>query len=294
VNFRIEESSNCGDLYVYTNKKQIYLLKLEEIYDTSSSGGNAMGVTPNTLSTSQQNQSLLTTVSSSSMLIDNDNETTSLDLNERAMQRQGKLTGGGGVGLSRRPSHASISDAYNDVTLTSSTSKYPSKSQNLSGGVVQATASLTNAVANQASQPPRNNPEYIRLSVYGLQEPDDEMKNTLCRTLQAELDYWLLIRMCNSIEKNTYKTTSAQHPDKITDEDLVFFKQICDNYFEYELPLPFVFNFNRTLRENFFYFVKQMFNANFKSIDAPPAYNLPGYVVKRSNSETKYEMEVFK
>lgn len=131
---------------------------------------------------------------------------------------------------------------------------------------------------------------YIRLSVYGLQEPDEDMKQTLCKTLQAELDNWLLTRMCNSIEKNTYKTTSAQHPDKITDEDLVFFKQICDNYFEFELPLPFVFNFNRTLRENFFYFVKQTFNGSFKSIDAPAIYSLPiqpTAMVKRSNSETK-------
>lgn len=125
------------------------------------------------------------------------------------------------------------------------------------------------------------------MSVYGLEEPDLAMKDTLIKMLQAELDYWLLIRMCNSIEKNTYKTTSAQHPDKITDEDLAFFKQICDYYFEYELPLPFVFNFNRTLRENFFHFIKQTFNSSFKSIDAPPIYTLSGQFVKRSNSETK-------
>ncbi|CAF0898997.1 unnamed protein product [Brachionus calyciflorus] len=45
--------------------------------------------------------------------------------------------------------------------------------------------------------------------------------------------------MCNAIEKNTYKTTSQMHPDKITDEDLNFFKQISDNTFDYELTLPF-------------------------------------------------------
>lgn len=74
--------------------------------------------------------------------------------------------------------------------------------------------------------------------------------------------------MCNAIEKNTYKTTSQMHPDKITDEDLNFFKQISDNTFDYELTLPFVFNFNRTLRENFIFFLKQVFNTKFKSIDS--------------------------
>lgn len=98
------------------------------------------------------------------------------------------------------------------------------------------------------------------------------MKQDLCKTLQSELDYWLLIKMCNSIDKNTYKTSSAQHPDKITEEDLTFFKQICENYFDFEIPLPFIFNFNRTMRENFFFFIKQVFNSNFKAIDAMPAY----------------------
>lgn len=293
VNFRIEESSSCGDLYVYTNKKQIYLLKLEEIYDTNNSLTSSSQQQPqqtsqqtSTLSTSQQNQLLLTTVSTTLMTDDGD-----ADHNKLTSQQLGKIVSGGSA-LSRRPSHASINDAsnsmlINDVTLTN---KYTGKTQNLSGGVVQATQSLTNAVAassNQLNQPVRNNPEYIRLSVYGLQEPDEDMKQTLCKTLQAELDYWLLMRMCSSIEKNTYKTTSAQHPDKINDEDLVFFKQICDNYFEFELPLPFVFNFNRTLRENFFYFVKQTFNSSFKTIDAPAVYTLSSQALKLSNPEIK-------
>lgn len=294
VNFRIEESSSCGDLYVYTNKKQIYLLKLEEIYDTYNSLTSSSQQQPqqqqqqqtSTLSTSQQNQLLLTTVSTTLMTDDGD-----ADHNKLTSQQLGKILSGGSA-LSRRPSHASINDAsnsmlINDVTLTN---KYTGKTQNLSGGVVQATQSLTNAVAassNQLNQPVRNNPEYIRLSVYGLQEPDEDMKQTLCKTLQAELDYWLLMRMCSSIEKNTYKTTSAQHPDKINDEDLVFFKQICDNYFEFELPLPFVFNFNRTLRENFFYFVKQTFNSSFKTIDAQAVYTLSSQALKLSNPEIK-------
>ena len=101
--------------------------------------------------------------------------------------------------------------------------------------------------------------------------------------------------MCNSIEKNTYKTSSAQHPDKITDEDLSFFKQICENHFDFEIPLPFVLNFNRTMRENFFFFIKQIFNSNFKAID-PPAQNILSHtmynqprskVLTKSKSNTK-------
>jgi hypothetical protein len=152
------------------------------------------------------------------------------------------------------------------------------KSHNLSGGdnVTNANILSTGSSMQQQAQQQHGGSttpaDYIRLNVFGLQHPDDEMQQQLCRTLQSELDYWLLFKMCNSIEKNTYKTTSAQHPDKITDEDLQFFKLICESSFDYEIPLPFVFNFNKALRENFFYFVKQIFNANFKSIDPLPAY----------------------
>lgn len=198
VNFRIEDSSNCGDLYVYMNKdQQIYILKLEEIYESSTStnltttsgtAGTAMAsgqyqqttLSSMTLSTSQQNQSssLLTTASSTMIMTTSDASVDSsivasesnlgenkVGSTQQQQQQQIKLTSGGS--LSRRPSHASINDASmagfnNDVNLT--TQKY--KTQNLSGGVVQATQSLTNAV-NASNNPSmllqRNNPEYQKL-----------------------------------------------------------------------------------------------------------------------------------
>jgi len=177
----------------------------------------------------------------------------------------------------------------------------------LTASVITTSASTSNTVSSlstaTSSLQQRQNPEFIKLSVFGLQEPDEEMKHYLCKTLQTELDHWLLTRMCNSIEKNTYKTTSAQHPDKITDEDLNFFKQMCDNYFDFEVLLPFVFNFNRTMRENFFYFVKQIFNLNFKAIDATSNINPPissgfagmskrgSQLITKSDIETKNENE---
>ncbi len=236
MNFRIEECSS-GDLYVYTRKDENFLLKLEEVYKVP---------------TQQQQQN---TSNAAEQTITN--------------------------GVSRRPSFAGAE--FHEVK-----SNPLGRSQNLSGGSVNSSAA-TIAGLNASSQlvHPNSNinstlvsgtalaasgrlsvPEYIRLNVYGLTEPDEEMKQDLCKTLQSELDYSLLIKMCNSIDKNTYKTTSAQHPDKITEEDLMFFKQICENYFDFEIALPFVFNFSRTMRENFFYFVKQIFNSNFKAIDA--------------------------
>lgn len=159
VNFRIEDAPTSKDLYVYTNKEQIYLLKLEEIYETTSGRNPSAGglqTTSNTLSTSQQNQSLLTTVSSS---ITADSESPMMASDD--LGKQAKLASGGSA-LSRRPSHASINDASgpSDTTITN---KYPNKSQNLSGGVVQATQSLTNTVASSSipsATAPRNNPEY--------------------------------------------------------------------------------------------------------------------------------------
>lgn len=184
INFRIDESSDCGDLYVYTKKKQIYLLKLEEIYETTTTTTQSVqtGTTP-TLSTSQQNQSLLTTANSnnatqmSSVLFDDNSlvvNENSFDLNEKSInasliklnnqqqpqqQQSNRLGSTTGAMLSRRPSYASISDTSNDATLT--TEKYTNKSQNLSGGI-QATQSLTNTVtsSNQsASMPQKPNPE---------------------------------------------------------------------------------------------------------------------------------------
>jgi len=239
MNFRIEESTS-GDLYVYTRKDENFLLKLDEVYKV-----------PNQQQQQQQNNS------------DQPATTT--------------------TGVSRRPSFAGP-DFHEPKQ----------RSQNLSGGsinssaatitglnasnqlLMQTTTSLNSTLVSGTALTASGRlsvPEYIRLSVYGLTEPDEEMKQDLCKTLQSELDYSLLIKMCNSIDKNTYKTTSAQHPDKITEEDLTFFKQICENYFDCEIALPFIFNFSRTMRENFFFFVKQIFNASFKAIDAVPAYS---------------------
>ncbi|CAF0823180.1 unnamed protein product [Brachionus calyciflorus] len=165
--------------------------------------------------------------------------------------------------LSRRPSYASINDTEQSVVITNRSSTHGLRNPS-GGGGGPAQVQTPQTQTQQKSNPP----EAVKLSVYGLEEPDDEMKKDLCKTLQSELDYWLLNRMCTAIEKNTYKTTSQMHPDKITDEDLHFFKQISDNTFDYELTLPFVFNFNRTLRENFIFFLKQVFNTKFKSIDS--------------------------
>ncbi len=181
--------------------------------------------------------------------------------------------------MSRRSSHINVADAIE--------ARAAIKSQNLSGDSTVNNSSSTNNILGTGIQSQHSSPpDYIRLNVFGLQDPDEEMKRFLCKTLQSELDYLLLIKMCSSIDKDTYKTTSAQHPDKITDEDLQFFKQICDNYFDYEIPLPFVFNFNRTLRENFFYFVKQIFNTNFKSIDPSlPAYLNSTFLTEPANAK---------
>ena len=221
-NFKIYESA-CADLYVYTkNTSDVFLLKLEEIYDEDERRYSSV--------------------------------------------------------LSRRPSYASITDSESTIVASRNTSNQGLKSQNLSGGThrVETQTSL-----GQQSIPVRlNPPEYVKLSVYGIEEPDDEMKKELCKTLQSELDYCLLNRMSNSIEKNTYKTTSQQHPDKINDEDINFFKQVSDNFLDFEVALPFLLNFNRTLREIFLFYAKQVFNANFKSID-------PSQLTKVSNQDTQ-------
>jgi hypothetical protein len=262
VNFKIDESSKCGDLYVYTRKDEIFLLKLEEIYEQQH-----MNQT-NILS---QNEAFITNTDNSMAYNDSLIE---LNASYSKQHQQQQLP-------SRRPSFASINDnetttgAYKLNQTGSSILPGVVKTQNLSGG------STNNNISNALNTTPMNsnfqqsmfisrqNPEYIKLSVYGLTEPDDSMKTDLCRTLQSELDCLLLAKMCKSIEKNTFKTSSAQHPDKITDEDLTFFKSISENYFDFEIPLPFIFNFNKQLRENFFHFIKQIFNVNFKAIDAP-------------------------
>jgi len=239
MNFRIEESTS-GDLYVYTRKDENFLLKLDEVYKV-----------PNQQHNSDQPATTTTTTTG----VSRRPSFAGPDFHEPKLGRSQNLSGG-----SINSSAATITglNASNQLLMHTTTTSL--NSTLVSGTALTASGRLSV-------------PEYIRLSVYGLTEPDEEMKQDLCKTLQSELDYSLLIKMCNSIDKNTYKTTSAQHPDKITEEDLTFFKQICENYFDCEIALPFIFNFSRTLRENFFFFVKQIFNASFKAIDAVPAYS---------------------
>jgi hypothetical protein len=267
VNFKIDETTH-SDMYVYTRNSEIYLLTLEEIFDSCQT------TTTTTATPTSANSNVFAAEADTSS---KDEQAASAVRNSAAQQQQQRSSI-----MSRGSSHINIADMID--------AKASIKSQNLSGDSSSATFNNNSSTNNilgtgmlsgQHSSPP----DYIRLNVFGLQDPDEEMKRFLCKTLQSELDYWLLIKMCNSIEKNTYKTTSAQHPDKITDEDLQFFKQTCDNYFDYEIPLPFVFNFNRTLRENFFYFVKQIFNANFKSIDPLPTYLNSTFLAESLNTK---------
>jgi hypothetical protein len=254
VNFKIEDS-NCGDLYIYTRQNEIYLLKLDEVCENRPNASQ-MNANINLVQSVYYNETF-------------GNENSSESNNEKSKIQQQKINL-----LTRRPSYSSIADSDTTlINLAKPISTQMIKSQNLSGGSV---STLTNSLIASTNLPntsvlnqQRTNPEYIKLSVFGLKEPGEEMKQDLIKTLQSELDYWLLIRMCNSIDKNTYKSTSAQHPDKITDDDLTFFKQIADNSFDYEIALPFVFNFSRTLRDNFLYFVKQVLNSNFKTIETP-------------------------
>jgi hypothetical protein len=261
ANFKFDDTAIYDDMFVYKTNNEIYMLTLEEIYDQQQLQNGYLS--NNTFSSSLMNDDN----SSTNTLVD---ETIS-SLNRSTKQQQQQSSSSS---LSRRSSYLNILDglAYESNTQNrGSTLLSNTKSHNLSGDNPSNNNSsaniLTSAVINtNVVYSQRACPELIRLNVYGLQPPDDEIKKYLSKTLQYELDSYLLIKMCNSIDKNTYKT-SSQHPDKIIDDDLVYFKQIRDHFFEYEIALPFVFNFNRVLRENFLYFVKQIFNSNFKSLD---------------------------
>ncbi|CAF1012668.1 unnamed protein product [Brachionus calyciflorus] len=89
--------------------------------------------------------------------------------------------------LSRRPSYASINDTEQNVIINLSSThdlRNPSGGANTHGPEVQTPQSQI--------QQKLNPPEVVKLSVYGLEKLDEEMKKYLYKTLQSELDYWLL------------------------------------------------------------------------------------------------------
>lgn len=80
--------------------------------------------------------------------------------------------------LSRRPSYASINDTEQNVVITNRSSTHGLRNPSGGGSVAQ--------VQTPQTQQKSNPPEAVKLSVYGLEEPDDEMKKDLCKTLQSE------------------------------------------------------------------------------------------------------------
>ena len=102
-------------------------------------------------------------------------------------------------------------------------------------------------------------------------EPSNQFKDNLIKKLQTDLDCCLIEKFWLSIDKNNYKTSSAQHPDKILDEDIIFMKNISDSYFDEEIQIPSIFNLNKQLRELFFYYIRFILNTNFKAMDV--SYN---------------------
>jgi hypothetical protein len=244
-NFKIDDTPRNDDIYVYKRNNEIYLLTLREIYSNesqeplaskndvmNSTGNNEAGAaTPNA---ANADESLL----SLSHSMDDYEAMQSLNINEAVQSRQSS-----NIAISRRQSNATVED-------------FKVKPSNVA--VLQQVPQV---------QPPSLRPDSIKLCLYGLNEPDDEFKQELCKMLQMELDNSLLVKICGSIERNSYKTASLQHPDRLIDEDIQFLKQISDSYIDLELPMPFIFNLNKTLRDHFFYYVRHIFNINFKSMD---------------------------
>jgi hypothetical protein len=116
INFKIDEA-NCEDLYVYTKNNEIYLLKIEEVYDNTNNASTATAITTtiNSIPTqsNQKNQNLNDQTINNSL---NDNSVSvndsSIEINEKLIsasfakiQQQQKLNM-----LSRRPSYGSIQD----------------------------------------------------------------------------------------------------------------------------------------------------------------------------------------
>ena len=106
VNFRIEES-NSGDLYVYTKKNEIFLLKLEEVCEVQAAAPSYTGETaipvPNDLNPMSNNQGESSFDLSASYA-------KSSNANSQQSSAAVKLMNSN---ITRRPSFASIDDTDN-------------------------------------------------------------------------------------------------------------------------------------------------------------------------------------
>jgi hypothetical protein len=94
ANFKIEDS-DCGDLYVYTHQTEIFILKLEEIYETTTRNSTTPHHNSNTnISSSQQQNQQIT----------NNDTSTSMNLQGSTGRTPSTSL------LSRRPSYASMNE----------------------------------------------------------------------------------------------------------------------------------------------------------------------------------------
>ena len=236
-NFKIDDTSH-GDTYVYELQKDMYLLTLHEIE-------NPTPQTPTTAVT----QSVANVDDN---LVDND-EINALYVTHSVDDIH--LTTGA-FGISRRQSYANPDEPKLNLNNVNIINNYNSASNNSN-----ISGSITNISAISSK------PDFIKLSLFGLTEPSNEFKDSLCKTLQTELDCCLIEKFWASIDKNNFKTTSAQHPDKILEDDITFIKNISDNYFDEEISIPTIFNLNKQLRDQFFYYIRFILNTNFKAMD---------------------------
>jgi hypothetical protein len=285
-NFKIDDTPMNNDIYVYKRNNEIYLLTLKEIYSTTENI---------TSSQDQFNQASANKNNNNNDILNStgNNETStasipsavaadeSLPLNfSHSMDDYEQTTGSvatATVALGQPAS--SLGQSHNETTLSRQSSNIVISRRQSSANVddfkskssifnpTMIAGSMISQQQQQSNVASSVRPDSIKLCLYGLNEPDDEFKQELCKMLQMELDHWLLVKICSSIERNSYKTASMQHPDRLVDEDIVFLKQIADSYNDFELSIPFIFNLNKTLRDYFFYYVRHIFNINFKSMD---------------------------